>query len=136
MEIARLFAELEPREPALLALMMTIGTTEEPFEILWECVAEGDQILRLAALKYLAGGFEKMVWTERILQRAMTLKNAEAKADVVRMLGKRGDVAARPYVLSCLQDASPLVRRAALEAASCFPGGNVGGARLAGVVLA
>ena len=135
-KVARLFASLEPREPALLGLMSTIGDTREAFEILWECVIEGDQILRLTALKYLAGGFEKMVWTEQILQRTMALKCVEAKADVVRMLGKRGDVAARPYVLSCLRDASPLVRQAALEAASQFPGGNVGGARLSGVVLA
>ena len=116
--------------------MSTLGDTEETFDILWECVTEGDQILRLTALKYLAGGFERLVWTERILQRTMALESAEAKADAVRMLGKRGDVAARPYVLSCMKDASPLVRQAALEAASCFPGGNVGGARLAGVVLA
>ena len=135
-EIARIFAELEPLEPALFALMFTQGDTEETFEILWECVTEGDQILRLTALKYLAGGFERMVWTERILQRTMALESDEAKADAVRMLGKRRDVAARPYVLSCMKDASPLVRQAALEASAQFPGGNVGGARLAGVVLA
>ena len=119
-----------------MALMFTLGDTEETFDILWDCVVNGDQILRLTALKYLAGGFEKTLWTELILLRTLAIKNAEAKADAVRMLGKRGDVAARPYVLSCLRDQSPLVRQAALEAADCFPGANAGGRRLAGVLLA
>ena len=134
--VARRFAECEPKEPALVGLLTIFGETDDTFDILWECILEGDFILRKTALKFFEKGFRHTGRTEGILAKAQGITDEEIKADLVRMLGRRQDMAARPFVLSCILDKSSLVREAALAAAEQLEGKNLTSNRLSALLLA
>ena len=135
-ELAKNFLKTEPREPALMAMLMAFGAHEGTFDVLTKAVAKGDKILRCAAMKLLVCAFTDMVWVERLVGFIADIKDTEAKADAVRLLGRCANPAARPFIMSCLNDKSREVRAAALEAAEFMPGHNIVGNRLGAIITA
>ena len=135
-ELALNFLKAEPREPAFFAIVMAFGACDETFELLTKAVARGDFILRHAAMKLLICMFGDMVWVERLIGFISGIKDNEAKADAVRYLGRSRNIAARPFIMSCLNDKSQAVRAAAIEAADFMPGHNIVGTRLGAIITA
>ena len=80
----------------------------------------GDRKLRGAALE-LAAEIPGIRATSALVERAGTLL-PEVRADIVAMLGRRGDREALPFVRSCLTDADVAVRREAVPAAARLGG--------------
>ncbi len=135
-ELARNFLKAEPKEPALFAFAMVFGVCEETFEVLTQAVAKGDKIMRNGAMKLLVCLFTDMMWVERLVGFISSIKDDEAKADAVRLLGHCGNLAARPFIMSCLNDKSQAVRAAAIETAEFIPGHNIVGNRLGAIITA
>ena len=136
MELARNFLKAEPKEPALFAFAMVFGVCDETFEVLTQAVAKGDKIMRNGAMKLLVCLFTDMVWVERLVGFISGIKDEEARADAVRLLGRCGNLAARPFIMSCLNDKSQAVRAAAIETAEFIPGHNIVGNRLGAIITA
>ena len=135
-ELTRGFLKVEPKEPALFAFAAVFGVCEETFEVLTQAVAKGDKIMRTAAMKLLVCLFTDMVWVERIVGFVSGIKDEEARADAVRIIGRCGNLAARPFIMSCLNDKSQAVRSAAIETAEFIPGHNIVGSRLGAIIAA
>ncbi|MBQ7651906.1 MAG: HEAT repeat domain-containing protein, partial [Victivallales bacterium] len=135
-ELAKGFLKAEPKEPAIFAFAMVFGVCEETFEVLTQAVAKGDRIMRTAAMKLLVCLFTDMAWVERIVGFVSGIKDDEAKADAVRLLGRCGNLASRPFIMSCLNDKSQAVRAAAIETAEFIPGHNIVGSRLGAIITA
>ena len=106
------------------------------YATLWECVSEGDLLLRRTALKFLEKGFRQKGMTENMVLLAQGIEDDEIKSDILGMLGRRGEMAARPYILSCILDGSPTVRAAALEAAARLEGRPLDSGQLTALLLA
>lgn len=134
--LARDFLKAEPKEPAIFAFAMVFGVCEETFEVLTQAVAKGDRIMRTAAMKLLVCLFTDMVWVERTVGFVSGIKDEDARADAVRILGRCGNLAARPFIMSCLNDKSQAVRAAAIETAEFIPGHNIVGSRLGAIITA
>lgn len=135
-ELAARFLKTEPKEAALFAYLLAFGPGEDAFEVLKQAVAKGDKIMRCAAMKLLVCAFTDMTWVERLVGFVAELKNEEARADAIRALGRSGNVAARPFIMSCINDKSAIVRAAAIAAADMLPGHNIVGSRLGAIITA
>jgi len=103
---------------ALSLLVDVLG--EKALPELMAAMDPGEPKLRGAALEMAAplGGREATAaWIEKARSAA-----ADVRADIVGMLGRRGDETALPFVRRCLSDAEPGVRVAAVPAAARLGG--------------
>ncbi|MGD0094363.1 MAG: HEAT repeat domain-containing protein, partial [Planctomycetota bacterium] len=120
-----LAARTDPRESnvysgALATLAGALGAAAIP-EVL-AAVDNKDLKIREAALQLLAG----MEGPEVTAALVAKLKSAapEARANIIRMLGRRGDKAALPALKDALKDDDKAVRLAAIPALAALGGGD------------
>ena len=129
-EICRRFHRVDSSPASLYALAIVLGECDEVFEALCKALRSRNAVLRAAANGVFKCMFSGVEHTQRLVGIAAGLRTG-AKADMLYMLGSRKDMVARPFVMSCLSDKSPLVRQAALEAARKLPGNVVSEGMLA-----
>jgi len=99
------------RSAALSILVLTNGEKATPY--LYEAFKSDNRTYRMAALnlsKQIQGAKQTQGWIKQ--GGKMT---GQAKADVITMLGDRGDSAAFPFVRQTLSDKEEVVRLAAIE---------------------
>lgn len=100
---------------AALAVLQKANPAGAADELLAAMAGENAQVRQAAMNLLAAGGGEKT--TAKIVERTKAAKG-QAKADLVALLGRRGDKTAAPTVLAAMDDSDPAVAAAATEAAA------------------
>jgi len=112
--------ESQVRSEALSLLVETIG--KDAMDDLLQVMDSPDPQYRARALE-LAAPFQGQETTEKWLGRIPTV-SLEARADIIDMLGERGDKTALPLILENLRNREKAVRLAAISAAFKLGGGE------------
>jgi HEAT repeat protein len=113
--------QVQTRSEALSLLVNASG--DKATRHLYDAMQSNNPQYRAAALNLahqLKGEEQTMGW----VKKAGKMKG-QPKAGIITMLGERGDPAALPAVLQCLQDEEESVRLAAIAASSKLGGGSV-----------
>lgn len=134
-DVANDFYAKEAKEPAFTTKIALLPESKA-FDLLLDVIENGDAPMRACAMQYVVFGFVGPKWTEKLVAFAAGMECPAVKAELIEAMGKRGDIAARPFIMSMLNDKSPLVRKAALKAVNKLPGCKIEAGALAGIVAA
>ena len=119
------------------ALLLAFGECDESFFHLVKELGSADPVLRAAAMERLSTGFADTEFTQWMMAAIKPGKRfARQRAALIKVLGNRGDVMARPCVNAALSDSEAEVRAAAVEAVSRFPSTHADGQLLSALACA
>ncbi|HOG49967.1 MAG TPA: HEAT repeat domain-containing protein, partial [Lentisphaeria bacterium] len=109
--------------PSMMALMDNTEEDEGSVPYLLSMVASEDKVVRKAAANILIEGFVGSSVTEAVVSfyqqhNGSSKKPAglDLRQTLIRVLGLRGDVAARPFLMSLLHDPDAAIRKSTMEA--------------------
>lgn len=126
-DAAGVIAELFKAEPdsvsSLMALQDNMEEDEDSVPYLLGLMTSDSRVMRETVAGILMQGYAGSVVTERVIsfyQQAgdggHALACTELKQTIIRLLGQRGDLVARPFLMSLLHDPEAAVRKSALTA--------------------
>ncbi len=96
--------------------------TDDCFDAILAATLSDNLPLRETALEMWDYASSNGVDIEQMIDFANHITNTETKAAMIRMLGRHGDLIARPYVMSLIRDKNQAIRLAALQAAKDLQG--------------
>ncbi len=121
--IAELCKVEQKSVPSMMALMDNTEEDEGSVPYLLSMVASEDKVVRKAAANILIEGFVGSSVTEAVVSfyqqhNGSSKKPAglDLRQTLIRVLGLRGDVAARPFLMSLLHDPDAAIRKSTMEA--------------------
>ncbi|HPY90107.1 MAG TPA: hypothetical protein PLE92_04070 [Lentisphaeria bacterium] len=122
--IAELFKAERESVPSMMALMDNTGEEDgSSVPYLLGMASSEDKVVQEAAANLLIEDFAGSSVTETIMLFYQQHNDGKGKHDgselkqvLIRVLGRRGDVAARPFLMSLLHDPEAAIRKSAMEA--------------------